>query len=298
MIIVRTAGGMGNQMFQYATGRALSLKYGQELKIDNYMQQYLAENGFFGYVSVFRSYALDVFTIQASIASPSEIPWWLRVFRFGKVMAAIDGVRRRVIRYKGRESWGAQVFNPQVLSYGPDVYLDGDWQSYKYFEAYSDIIKKDFTLKQLPTESIQELGKEIGSCESVCVHIRRGDYVGNTFHGQMSGAYYTQALMHINASKTIEHVYVFSDDVVWCRDHIQFDYPVTFVDAMYAGEDQMGHFWLMQQCRNFVIANSSFSWWAAWLAENPNKMVVAPKKWFADESIDTTDLIPPAWIRM
>lgn len=298
MIIVRTSGGLGNQMFQYALGRALALKYNQELRLDIWMQQYLATNGFLGYLSVFRPYQLDVFTISASIASQSEVPWWLRCYKLGKFMPAIDGMRRRLIRYKGRELGGAQTFTPAVLSYGPHVYFDGDWQSYKYFEQYAEVIRKDFTLKDIPPAHIQDVGKEMQTCESVCLHVRRGDYVGNAFHGQMNNDYYAKGLAYINSKKKIEHVYVFSDDVVWCKENMKFEHPTTFVDATLAGEKQMGHFWLMQQCRNFVIANSSFSWWAAWLAAYSDKIVIAPKQWFSDFSIDTSDLIPQEWVRI
>jgi hypothetical protein len=123
--------------------------------------------------------------------------------------------------------------------------------------------------------------------------------VGNAFHDTGIGQqYYEEGLRTIAGQYPIDTVYVFSDDTEWCKEHLSFGYQTFFVEEAYAGVKQTGHFWLMQQCKHFVIANSSYSWWAAWLAAYSNKIVIAPKRWFTNESINTTDLIPEEWIRI
>lgn len=316
MIIVRVSGGLGNQMFQYALGRAVSLKYDVPLKLDNYMQRYLHESNAKIFSIVFRDYELDVFNIQAEIAEKKEIPWWLRFYGFGKYEPYLDGVRRRTVMHRGRERGSAQIFDPSILSVGKNAYLDGDWQSYKYFENIAPILRQDFQIKVPLSKEVEALRAEIVSKNSLCIHVRRGDYVGNAFHGLRDQAYYDLGTREIEKcgeieknneigkrneiekNKPIEKIYVFSDDISWCQENLSFAYETMFVGQEFAGAHQMGHFLLMRSCKHFIICNSSYSWWAAWLAESPSKIVVAPKQWFSDTSINTTDLIPPEWIRV
>lgn len=296
MIIVRTSGGLGNQMFQYALGRCLSIKNNTEIKIDNSMQMYTYNNKSSILNIVFRKYELNYFNIQAQIANQSEIPFYLRTFKLGKIAIFIDAIRRRTLFHKGREKDFS--FDRKILDLKSDVYLDGDWQSYKYFEDIREVIRKDFKFNNQFNESILTLEKEIEQRQSVCVHVRRGDYVGNTFHDVVTKEYYTKGLDIINKKMHIDRVYVFSDDIQWCEKNLMFNFSTTFVSNKYAGESNTGHFELMKSCKHFVIANSSFSWWAAWLSNDINKIVIAPKKWFADESIDTKDLIPEQWTQI
>ncbi len=298
MIITRLSGGLGNQMFQYALGRALSLKHNVPLKLDNYMQKYFNKNNPKILSIVFRDYDLDLFCIQAEIAKRNDIPWWLRTYGFGKFEPFVDGLRRRTINWRGREKSEAQTFDVTMLSVGPSVYLDGYWQSYKYFSNITPVLRQDFQLKQTPSKEIQTLCTEIISKNSLCLHVRRGDYVGNSFHGLKDQVYYDLALEEINKRCTVDKIYVFSDDIEWCRTNLSFKQETLFVGTEYSGNHATGHFHLMRSCKHFIICNSSFSWWAAWLSDNPEKIVVAPKKWFSDDKIDTTDLIPPEWIRV
>lgn len=292
MIITRLSGGMGNQLFQYALGRALSLKYNTMLGLDIHdLLDRTPRPGF-----TFREYDLDLFNITAEIVPQSNVPRKYRSWGTGKVGLYINKLRRLLFGGKGRER--GFTFQPEVLSLGSDAYLDGYWQSYKYFESIADTIRKDFTLKQSLPAHIQRLQTEIRSRQSVCLHVRRGDYVGNAYHEVVFKDYYYQALDVLEAKVVIEHIYVFSDDIAWCKDNLAFLHPATFVDDIYAGERASGHFALMQSCTHFVIPNSTFSWWAAWLGESKDKIVIAPKRWFGDSSIDTSNRIPPEWIRL
>lgn len=289
MITIRLKGGLGNQMFQYALGRALALKNDTELKIDT---------SFF-YVDfksiTKRTYNLDVFNIKAEIAKESDIPF---IFRLPKSRIAIYLIFlfRKIIKSAGQEK--SFNFDKSILSIGRNAYLDGYWQSPKYFEGFEDIIRKDFTLKKELLDNVIILKEQIEKNNSLCVHLRRGDYVGNANHEVVNNDYYTKSIALISQNTDIEKIYVFSDDINWCKENIKFEFPTMYVGEEYAGTNAEGHLALMTTCKHFIICNSSFSWWAAWLSDNPDKIVVAPKQWFKDEGINSDDLIPNGWIRI
>ncbi|MFZ4499973.1 MAG: alpha-1,2-fucosyltransferase [Minisyncoccia bacterium] len=292
MIITRLQGGLGNQMFQYAVGRAVAIKNSTTLGLDlEYLLDRTPRKGF-----TFRNYDLDLFSVETEIVQQANIPFFYKSFGFGKVSLLLNKLRDKVLPALGKEKRFA--FDEKVFSLGPDAYLYGYWQSYKYFESIAETIRKDFTPRLALPENIENLKKEIESKNSVCIHVRRGDYVGNSVHEVVSNLYYSQALEAMKEKVSIEHLYVFSDDIAWCRDNLSFPYSTTYVGNEYSGERSIGHFALMRACKHFIIPNSSFSWWAAWLAKAPNKVVIAPQQWFVDTSIDTSDLIPPEWIRI
>lgn len=271
MIIVRLKGGLGNQMFQYALGRSLALKNNDELKLD--INFYQSIN-----LAVKRFYSLNVFNIQAEVVNSS---WTNFIFRLTK-------------RFKEKSF----NFSKNILSLNSGVYLDGYWQSPKYFEGFEDEIKKNFTLKNPIAQNIQDLAGEIENTNSLCVHVRRGDYVGNKNHETVDNEYYKKAIEYIKNHASVDKIYVFSDDIEWCKNNFKFAFPAMFVGTEYAGEKGERHMFLMSKCKNFIIANSSFSWWAAWLSNSKDKIVICPKQWFPDASIDTKDLIPKEWIRI
>lgn len=289
MIIVRLKGGMGNQLFQYALGRALALKNNTTLGLD---VSFYDNPGL-----PVRTYDLDLFNIDAKILSRKEIPFFRRSYGKGLIGRIIAKIRTRILPSVGTEH--GFEFNKKIFSAGPNLYLDGYWQNPAYFEEYKDSIQKDFEIIAPLLPQIVALRKEIESRVSVCMHVRRGDYVGNTMHDVVTPEYYKTALEILKTKvPTIDHVYMFSDDPGWCKQTFQFDIPVTFVGEEYAGERAIGHFALMQSCKHFIIPNSSFSWWAAWLGTNSHKVVIAPKQWFGDSRIDTSNRTPKEWIRI
>ncbi len=296
MIILRLKGGLGNQMFQYALGRVLSIKNKTELVFNIEAYEDVSERPFKGNFAI-RTYDLDVFNIEGRIAKKNEIPFLYRMYFKGSLMLLIDAIRRRIFKHKAQELC-IQKFNPKMLGSGPDTYVDGFFQSPKYFIGFEDVIKKDFTLKNPPSFNIQNLANEIGNTNSLCIHVRRGDYVGNKYHEVVDNEYYKKGIEYISSKTVIEKIHVFSDDIDWCRENLAFKIPAMFVDDGYAGSKGEGHMFLMSQCHYFIIANSSFSWWGAWLSNYENKIVVCPKQWFTDASIDTNDLMPKDWIRM
>lgn len=287
---------MGNQMFQYALGRSLSIKRGVPLGLDlTFLLDRTPIPNFTNFT--FRNYALDVFNIEANIATKKDIPFLYRKHNLGIFMRYIDYFRRKFVSTPGKEKQDCH-FDPAILELGTNAYLEGWWQSYKYFESVSDIIRKDFTLKNKLPINIENLKEGIEKENSLCIHVRRGDYVGNSHHEVVNKEYYDKGIEIIKSLTNIDKIYVFSDDIKWCEENLKFPYPTMFVGKEYIGEKDEGHMILMKSCKNFIIPNSSFSWWGAWLSDYKDKVVIVPKQWFRDASINSDDLIPNGWIRI
>ncbi|MES3032182.1 MAG: alpha-1,2-fucosyltransferase [Patescibacteria group bacterium] len=296
MIIVRLSGGMGNQMFQYALGRALSIKHNVSLKLDiTFLNHRIKMPNFLRPNFSFRNFDLDVFNIQAEIAKPYEISFWNRPILFGPIMLIIDAFLRKLAFLPGWEK--KYSFNNKALQFGPNTYLEGFWQSEKYFLNIASTIRKDFFLKKPISEATKKIQDDIKNTNSICVHLRRA-HGGGDFHSKYDITYYEKGINYIAEKKKIEKIYVFSDDIEWCKENIKFNIPTVFVGSDSAGVKGEGHLYLMSLCQNFVISNSTFSWWGAWLSDYASKIVVCPKQWFGDASIDTSDLIPNEWVKI
>jgi len=289
MIIVRLIGGLGNQMFQYAAARRLAHHHNTNLFLD--------VTGFASYA--FRKYELDVFKIRAEIASPDLLT---HVSRSRKDAVRL-GIRHLllgeiIIQYT-REPTIA--FHETVISLPDVAYLDGYWQSEKYFVEIADILRKEFSFVNPPSAINQELLKEIGGCNSVSMHVRRGDYVSNPIAKEILGVlgidYYIRALNFMKEKVKDPQIFVFSDDIPWARENLKTKFPLYFIDHNGA-EKNYEDLRLMSNCQHHIIANSSFSWWGAWLGSNSEKKVIAPKKWFNQSNMDTRDLIPDSWIKI
>jgi hypothetical protein len=192
------------------------------------------------------------------------------------------------------------AFDPTVLDAPGNVWLDGYWQSEKYFKEIEPIIREEFVLRST-SANVQKLAERIQSTESVCVNVRRTDYVTapdtKALLGFVGTDYYVESMKIICARLANPTVFVFSDEVRWCTDNLQFDCPTTFVGHEYAGEKFREYLYLMSLCKHFIIPNSTFAWWGAWLS-NTKGTVVAPKKWFNKTELDSGDLIPTGWVRV
>jgi hypothetical protein len=192
-------------------------------------------------------------------------------------------------------------FDPEVLQLHDNIYLVGYWQSERYFADIREVLLQEFTVASPLSGRNRALADAITGCNAVSMHIRRGDYVSNAttaaFHGVCDLDYYESAIEQIDTFVDQPHIFVFSDDHAWTRQHLHLQGKVTYVDH---NDPDQGHedMRLMSLCKHNIIANSTFSWWGAWLNRNPNKTVIAPRCWFADASIDTSDLIPSSWIRL
>lgn len=283
MIIARLQGGVGNQLFQYSLGRHLAFKREMLLKLDTEALKN----------SKSWPYRLDHFAIAASIATATEIGA-LKDGLGAKIWNALMSRSRRT--YIKETSFR---FDPLFLEAGSDVYLDGYWQSEKYFKDIEDVIRKDIVLKEPQNAAFREMQEKMRQTDSVSMHIRRGDYLMEKHKKVFETCppeYYDRALRLIAEKISSPALFVFSDDVAWTKENIHLPFPATFVsDIGFADYQEL---MLMSACKHHIIANSSFSWWGAWLDPNPGKIVVAPEKWFADATKDTSDLLPSAWIRL
>jgi hypothetical protein len=293
MVIVRLAGGLGNQLFQYATGRALAYRLQTTLKLD------LGDYG----DRVYRPYGLEVFSLPAEPARMRDVPL---EFRLAHLSGPMRRVCQRVPRQLlvGRRAASKVIrekstgFDRSVLEVIGDVYLVGFWQSPKYFEDVASVIRADLALSPERAGAAEDITAEVRQQGTVSVHVRRGDYVTDPVissrHGTCSPGYYANALEWLSSRIEVKRVFVFSDDIEWARNELKFASPTVFVTE--PGEDSViRDFFLMSQCEHHVIANSTFSWWAAWLRRNPDGCVVVPGRWFSDTTVDTRDLYPTGW---
>jgi hypothetical protein len=292
MIVVKLQGGLGNQMFQYAFGKMLATKYGVPLALDlEFLLDRTPRENF-----VFRNYDLDIFTVSPAIITPEEK---------NKLLQKPSNFIQRFTKNKYNTFVEKQFnFDETVMSIGPHTYLDGYFQSEKYFVHFKDEIKKEFTFKQGFSELEKNLYQEIKSKNAICVNFRRADYVNvqasADMHGVVEMEFYKLAIETIESKVDRPHFYIFSDDIEWCEQYFKLDLPCTFVDYRYKGEKFASYFQLMIACKHFIIPNSTFAWWAAWLSETPNTIIITPSRWFANEAMQAqaTDIIPERWMKM
>lgn len=283
LVTTRIIGGLGNQMFQYAAGRALALRTGGKLLLDlSDFERYTRHQ-----------YSLHHFDIVGEVAENRKA----REYRKGR--------RNRRILYPWAPTLLSEPeleFEPRVLTQRPPVYLDGYWQSEDYFSDVADVIRRDFSIKTPPdVRNAELLYVMLHNPAAVAVHLRRGDYVtdsdASALHGTCSPEYYETAARRMTEAIINPTFYVFSDDPVWAKCNV-----LTHLDCVYLDhngpEKNYEDLRLMTACSHFIVANSSFSWWGAWLSRNSEKIVYAPKRWFMGAKKDPEHLVPARWNRL
>jgi hypothetical protein len=291
VIISNIIGGLGNQMFQYAAGRTRSLKLRVPLKLDT--------SDFSGY-QLHQGFELNrLFNCYAEIASNSDLR---DVLGWQSAKLAQRVLRRphlKSLRYKSFVVEPHFNYWSGINQLDDDKYLYGYWQSEKYFIEFAENIREDFTFKLPFSDQNAEIAEQLTQVNAVSLHVRRGDYVSNAknaFIGVCSLEYYRKAIEHIKSLVGMPVFFVFSDDIDWVKNNLALDKTSVFVGHNKGGESY-NDMRLMSLCKHNIIANSSFSWWGAWLNSNPQKIVIAPRQWFASGQ-DDRDLIPEAWIRV
>lgn len=300
IVVIQLLGGLGNQMFQAAAGLALAERIGGQLFIDTG----LLRDHTPGRHSVNRRFDLVLFAREYA-----EVPimWRLRHNGHGlgfsgkassrllRVLAPLEEVAER------RFTW--QELELKRASARP-LYLQGLWQSWRYFAGQEASIREAFKFNQELPEAALPLAVQIRSDKAVALHVRRGDYVTNPKDAAILGfiglEYYQRAIAKVCSSiDGNPQFFVFSDDLEWCRANFYWlPGQVSYVKQKSAGGRPVHHldFQLLSQANRFVLSNSTFAWWAAWLAQSQDKHIVAPKAWFRDTSIDSSDLCPPEWV--
>jgi len=290
MIISNILGGLGNQMFQYAMGKSLSINNNEEFKID-----------IRNFKKYFRKFELNlVFDCEINFASKNDLEnilsWQKKLF-FQKLL------KMKLFKFLRKKNFIVEPYFhywKDVNKLKQNLYLYGYWQSEKYFIKNEKIIRKNFQFKQPLTNKNFIISNEIKNSNSISLHIRRGDYLTdkkNSFVGVCSVDYYKKAISIIS-SKIINPVfYIFSDDMQWVKKNFTNNLNNKFIDH---NDNQKSHFdlQLMSLCKHNIIANSSFSWWGAWLNSNANKIVIAPQKWFQHGPLITKDIIPNSWLQI
>ncbi|QEC69069.1 alpha-1,2-fucosyltransferase [Panacibacter ginsenosidivorans] len=314
MIIVRISMGLGNQLFQYAAGKALSLEKNVPLKVD------IASYG--GYK--LRNYELEKsFDINTPVATPTEIQHyyyphpvkrvWNNLFpsrkmrvlglRYDepplqkKLLQAHDLLlppHKRTTYIEPHLNFDAHFFKAN-----DDIYLQGYWMSWRYFEKYDETIRKIFTIHKPVVAHLENIVDDIHAQNSVSIHIRRTDYTSAAviaLKGQTTMGFYKNAIDIIEAKINNPVYYMFSDDIEWVKENFPMqDRMVHYIDNSISNS-AIEDFYLMQQCRHNIITHSTFGWWAAYLNPNKEKMIIAPKKWFIKKSHNDKDICPPSWI--
>jgi hypothetical protein len=293
-VIVQVFGGLGNQMFQYAAGRALSYRLQMPLKLDlSRFEDY-----------PLRSYKLSHFNIQEEFATPGDLEAFsipekglpLILFRAKNFMLSRHQ-KKIFIEKKGG-------FDEDFHRISRSCWLKGYWQSEKYFKPIEKLIRREFKLQEKPDPLNRELLRDISEKLSVSIHVRRGDYVKNPvtneYHGFLGKAYYDKAIQYFESKIKSPVFFVFSDDIEWAENNLKTEHPMVFVNHNGEKKDYED-LRLMWNCKYHIIANSSFSWWGAWLNNDHKKEVVAPKQWFSEKEMKkrgTIEIVPTEWYRL
>ena len=289
-MIVQLIGGLGNQLFQYAAGRAVAQRNQTDLKLDI--------RGFKTYA--LRAYRLGLYNVVEDFATPQEI-YRLRPRR----RHMIRRLQHRILRqfappYRQPVFRERSVYavDPDLFKLQQDVYLIGYWQSEQYFADIADRVRREFTLKQAPDEPNRRMLDQIDRTNSVSLHVRRGDYATdpttNRVHGTLSTTYYDDAIQYIAERVANPHFFIFSDDIPWVKENLRLTFPRTYIEHNGAEQDYED-LRLMSHCQHHIIANSSFSWWGAWLSSFAGKVVVAPRQWYAQTTVDVSSRYPSGW---
>lgn len=289
MVELILTGGLGNQMFEYAAAKALALRLNTELKIDLYALK-KATTG------TKRNFELDIFEINEQIISRYKNRFLVKAYPI------IEKNRAFFLKVFGYFRDGsAIVYASGFEKLKGNVVLHGHFQNTKYFEEYEDTIRQSFSFKYQLDDKNLDLANKIKQTNSISIHIRRGDYLTNEQAKNNFAVcpieYYQKAIAKIVNDIENPHFYIFSDDINWAKENL----PLANISADYidwnTGAESYKDMQLMSLCKNNILANSSFSWWAAWLNTNENKIVIAPNQWFANEkrNKDLVDFYPKDW---
>jgi hypothetical protein len=294
MIITRLWGGLGNQMFQYAAGRALALRNAVPLQVDIYdLVDRTPREDF-----VHRDCDLGLLMAPLDFASLADL---------GRASEKPNRLRTRLrLRYR-KECLAKSTFLEKDQQFSPDLlksrrknaYLVGYWHDERYFHDFEGHVRRDFAIRGSYQSEFQS---RILDSNSVCLNVRRADFVSikseRESRVQCGKNYYREALEKLIGLEKGVTVFGFSDDIEWCEENLKLQVPITWVPHSEAGFKFGCYFWLMRQCRHFIIPNSTFAWWAAWLAEHPEKRVICPREWYCNRYQMSEGFLPDCWIKV
>jgi len=298
MITVKIQGGLGNQMFQYAFAKALNKINKKEicLNLSTFTSRENQKN------NTYRYWQLDDFNLSQSLCRTfDQVSFWA---------VWLDKLKRRI------KKDNTFCFNKKEFHVQESETKIGYWCSEKYFDIVKEEIRKDFTLKNKIENQENTLAKKYldwinMSPISISINVRRGDYASdksiNNYHGLLFSEYFKDGLQKVleilkfrdnNLNYQNIFIFVFSDDIEWCKKNLEFlnsptDLKIIFMPPEISASETL---YLIGQCQHNIIANSTFSWWGAWLNLNKDKIVIRPQHWMAEKSLDTKDVCPASWI--
>ncbi len=295
IVISKLAGGLGNQLFQYTVGRQLSLQKNVALVLDT---------SFYESQEV-RSFKLQHFNIQAETTSSLKDSHFIKLCTGTNLSSKFYQTTQKFLPkrirtfYKESKLWG---YESTLYKTSPPIYLKGFWQHYKYYEQLHPQIITELTPRENPDEETKAIFNSLSKDEfSVSVHIRRGDYITNPeakFMGVLPLDYYLKGIRIIQEKIKDPAFYFFSDDLQWVKDNLKIDARSNYMDIGQGKKDYL-ELYLMSKCRHNIIANSTFSWWSAFLNQHPNKIVVSPHQWVSDpEKNKGIQIQFPDWIKL
>jgi hypothetical protein len=288
--ILKLSGGLGNQIFQYGAAKALANSLKSPLLIDlDWFDQTPSE-------STPRQEMLSQLRIHTKFIHSNGNPFSLPELQIPLPRQIIQKLKGKKLIYKEKKSF---FYQESLFRQEAPIYLEGYWQSFKYLSPIRQILLNEIQPKQTLSQEARAYLDQINACENaIMLHIRRGDYVSqvtaNQFHGVLPLAYYQKALLNLRDLIAPE-VFVFSDDITWAKEHLSLGVKTTYIQDIPGEYAVVEELHLMKHCQHHIIANSSLSWFGAWLCEKSGQKVFAPKQWLIKESFPMDDLIPTSW---
>lgn len=291
MVTIALSGGLGNQMFQYAAAKALATRLNTTLIADLYTFSKKTK-------ATSRSFELDIFTLEVERRNT------LKGKLINKLHPYIQRHRTFFSHFGFFSDTYAMLYQPSFEMLKGDITMQGNFQNEKYFKDIESDLRKDFSFRNPLSGKNKNIAERIKQTNAIAIHIRRGDYLTNknaaTNFVTCGKEYYDSAINHISEKVADPEFYIFSEDFEWIKENLNFGvYPVTYIDWN-KGKDSYIDMQLMSLCKHNIIANSSFSWWAAWLNSNTNKIVIAPSTWFQSEEKNQllNDFYPKGWMKI
>lgn len=299
-IVIRLMDGLGNQLFQYALGRKLAALHGTEPVFDTIWYRSGAK------LTHPRPLALREFAIRGRVAEEDEEfrDYWLRPTPLGRLWWKVE---QRLLPLRWRRfveqdpqtfARRGRMFEPEVLRVSPGTYLSGWWISPRYFEGIEHELRNELVLREPLPPRAAEWARDMGAGESVAVHVRRGDFLNHPEIGVLGAAYYARAVEQLRSQRTNLRFFVFSDDLPAAKELLAEVLPAFEAIEPPPGTSPAVDLALMSHCRHFITANSTFSWWGAWLGSHPDKIVLVPEHWYQGARVALPDVYPEEWIKV
>ena len=296
-ITIHLVGGLGNQMFQYAFGTALAQHYQTNLRLDDSWYTRLPA------ADTLRQMDLRCLKISNTQFMPpqKETFSFIKSTRLKKLVQSFLPNGPVIHREKKGFFFDPDVFTLKAAKTKNHFFM-GYWQAFNYIDTIRAQLQSEFQPCSGLNQHYQYYRALMQASPAAMVHVRRGDYVhlpaAAQFHGALSLHYYLTGMRLILEHEPNTQFFLFSDDLPWCKENFPRDFKITFIERSDAADSDAQEINLMTYCQHFIIANSSFSWWGAWLRKNTDGLVIAPNRWISDATLDLSDLLPANWKRL